>query len=191
MMDIGSKLQTSNNRGDISIGFKIQNIDYMKGEEIIVNLRNAIEQKVVSEQVREIIKRTVLNIPIELIDHTRSICKVKLKEKYVYLNIFSLSDVSIPFEITFSDMIDFYSDEASILEMEEVGNEIEEICSTINIWLGSNIRKVQYKRGDYVGRTDYYGTHKNMSSRRLFTRTTPFGRFGKKVINQYKPWIMI
>lgn len=164
----------------------------MKGDEIIEKLKKSIEQEVVSEQVREIIMRTVLNIKLELIDHKRSRCEINFNAGHVYLQVFALSDKSIPFEITFSEMIDFYIDKASILEMEEVGNEIESVCSTINMWLASNIVDIQYKRGDYVGRTDYFCSHKYMSSRRLFTRTTPFGRFGKRVINnRYRPWVII
>ena len=163
----------------------------MRGVEIVRNLKDAIEQETVSKPVQEIIKRTVLNLRTDLLDHARSKCEVKLKEKYVHLEIYSFFDKSIPIEITFSEMIDFYSEEASIFEMQEVEDNIEEICSVINMWLASDIEKIQYKRGDYIGRTDYFGINKNMSSRRLFTRTTLFGRIGKKVVKSYQPWIKI
>jgi|GEM_PF-2487614 len=164
----------------------------MNKKAVIANLKKAVEQVKLSNQALEVIERTVIHIPDERIDQSRSVLKASLDEKYIYISLYALSNRSIPLELTFSKMIDFYSDEASIFEMEELGSHNNHICQVINMWLTSTIEKAHFKRGDYIGRTDYIGSHKYMSSRRLFTKTSPFGRFGRREVeSKYEPWIVI
>ena len=161
----------------------------------IDNLKSGLGQNILSERVKRIAQNTFLQIPKNVIDiSTSNYHQQEAENPYISLKICSKGNQKIPLDISFGLMIDFHCENAAVLEMMQVTTDEEEnvITSLINMWLSSKIEKIEYRRGHFVSKTLYRGSHSYMHKRNLFARTTPFGVFGKKVLaKNYEPWIII
>ncbi|MEE9372816.1 MAG: hypothetical protein V3V00_07150 [Saprospiraceae bacterium] len=154
------------------------------------SLRKSLEKSILSNRMKAIIRNTLLNIPLNLVDVTLS--EYDESDSYIVVKLYSSNDRRIPINITFSDSVDLYFMSASVFEMQEVNTDeqVDFVCSIINMWLSSRIQVTEIKRGDYISKTIYEGSHNYMQSRKMFTRTTLFGRFGKRKMSAlYEPWI--
>ena len=148
----------------------------------------------VPERIKRVLKSTIISIPRGHIDCENSFHKTFLHDmKSFHLRLRSKGCARISIDLTISQMLDLHFSSASVFEMKEITTPEEEqhVISTINMWLASEISVTEISRGDYITKTVFTGSHKYMSERDLYIRTSVLGSLGSHRITNYRSWIEV